>query len=229
MDKKKSAVFNIIILSLLFAGVVFISIRYMPQIIKLVREPEIFRNYLLTFGNKSLFVFIGFQILQVVIAAIPGEFVQIAGGYMYGTFFGSLYSFIGITIGTILVFGIIRIFGYSVLKVFVPKKSIEKYNFLLNSPKSEAVMFMLYLIPGIPKDVVTYLAGLTPIKPLKFILIAMLGRLPALIASTYIGSNVVAGNYFAVIMLASIGTILFVAGIIFKDKIINLFSKKQEK
>ncbi|MFA6308199.1 MAG: VTT domain-containing protein [Clostridia bacterium] len=226
--KKKSIIINIIILSVIFAAILFVSLKYLPQISKLVSEPKKFRDYLLTFGNNSVFVFIGIQALQVIIAAIPGEFVQIAGGYVYGTFLGTIYSFVGIFIGTVIVFGMIRLFGYSLIKVFISKKSIKKYDFILNSPKSEFVMLFLFLLPAIPKDIVTYLAGLTPIKPLKFFAIAMLGRLPTLVASTYIGSNVMAGNYIRVIVFASIGVIIFVAGVIFRDKIINIFVKKNK-
>jgi len=96
---------------------------------------------------------------------------------------------------------------------------------MINSKKADAAMFVLFLIPGIPKDVLTYIAGITPVRPLKFFAIITIGRLPALLASSYIGSSTEKGNYLIVILLSAAAIILFFAGILLKDRIINLVHK----
>jgi uncharacterized membrane protein YdjX (TVP38/TMEM64 family) len=156
-----------------------------------------------------------------MIVVIPGEIIQIGGGYIYGTFWGTSYLFVGLVIGTVLVFFTTRIFGYSAIKIFVSPKKLEKFNYLINDPKSEIIMFLLYLIPGIPKDTLTYIAGLTPIAPLRFLLLSSLARLPGLIGSCYIGANLQSHNYRHVIIASTLAVILFVVGLIYKDKLIH--------
>jgi uncharacterized membrane protein YdjX (TVP38/TMEM64 family) len=160
-------------------------------------------------------------VLQVVVAAIPGEFVQIAGGYVYGTWLGTLYSLTGIVTGSVLVFLVARVLGYPLVKMLVAPKQLEKFQFMINSEKSEVAMFLLFLIPGIPKDILTYIAGITPIKPFRFFVIITVGRLPALLASSYIGHSTQKGNYTTVIILSIAALILFLAGLLLKDKIMD--------
>ncbi len=215
-----------IVLIFAFISVIaYVGIRFGPQITELAKKPEGLARLLNSYGWKGVLVFIGIQILQVVVAAIPGEFVQIAGGYIYGTWLGTLYSLTGIVLGSVLVFFIARFLGYPVVRLFVSSKQMEKYNFMINNKKTDAAMFVLFLIPGIPKDVLTYIAGITPVKPLKFFAIITIGRLPALLASSYIGSSTEKGNYVIVILLSVAAIILFAAGILLKDRIINIVHK----
>ncbi|NLK85895.1 MAG: TVP38/TMEM64 family protein [Clostridiaceae bacterium] len=174
-----------------------------------------------SFGWKGILIFIGFQVFQVVVAAIPGEFVQIAGGYVYGTFAGTLYSLAGIVTGSVLVFTIARLIGYPVVKLFVTPKQLEKFSFMMNSDKSEAAMFILFLIPGIPKDILTYIAGLTPVKPFRFFVIITIGRLPALLGSSFIGHSTQKGDYGIAIIVSTIAVVLFAGGLIFRNRIID--------
>ena len=223
--KRAKLTLYIILIVILITALAYLGIRFGPQITLLAREPERLSKILNSYGWKGVLVFICIQILQVVVAAIPGEVVQIAGGYIYGTWMGTLYSITGIFVGSVLVFSIARLIGYPVVRLFISAKQLEKYNFMINSKKSDAAMFVLFLIPGIPKDVLTYIAGITPVKPLKFFAIIMIGRLPALLASSYIGSSTEKGNYVIVIILSVAAIILFVAGILLKDRIINIVHK----
>ncbi len=218
--KQKLALYFILIA--LFLGLlVYLALRYGPALTGMAREPEKMSELLNSFGWKGTLVFIGMQVLQVVVAAIPGEFVQIAGGYLYGTWLGTLYSLTGIFIGSILVFSVARLLGYPLVKLLVSQTQLDRFNFMINSEKSEVAMFILFLIPGIPKDILTYIAGITPVKPLKFFIIILIGRLPALLASSYIGHNTQKGNYVLVIVLSVAALILFVVGLLLKDKIID--------
>jgi uncharacterized membrane protein YdjX (TVP38/TMEM64 family) len=214
-------IINIILILIFLAAIGIATVRFAPEITEIAKNHDKFRELLVSYWPLSILIFILIQMLQVVIAAIPGEVLQIAGGYIYGTVLGTAYSFTGIFLGTILTFYISRILGFSLVRSFFSRKNIEKFDFLINSQKSEIAMFILFLLPGIPKDLLSYIAGLTPIKPSKFFIISMLGRLPALIISSYLGENLQKGTYTPVIIVSAVVCILFTIGIFMKDKIIN--------
>lgn len=220
-ENKRKLVLNVVLIVLFLGLIAYVAVRFGPHFISLARKPVELRNMLNSYGWRGILVFTGLQMLQVIVAVLPGEFIQFAGGYIYGPWLGTLYSIIGIILGSIIVFFIARLLGYPVVKLLVSPKQLEKFNFMINSEKSEIAMFILFLIPGLPKDILTYIAGITPVKPLKFFIIITIGRLPALLASSYIGYNAQKGNYGIAIILSAGALILFVAGIILKDKIIK--------
>lgn len=220
-SKKRKLIIYILLITVFFGLLVYLGIRFGPRITKLASKPEELKILLNSYGWSGILIFMGFQVLQVVVAAIPGEFVQIAGGYVYGTLAGTFYSLVGIVAGSVLVFTAARLIGYPVVKLFVTEKQLEKFSFIMNSNKSEAAMFILFLIPGIPKDILTYIAGLTPVKPFKFFVIITIGRLPALLGSSFIGHNTQKGNFGIVITVSVIAVVLFAVGLIFRDKIID--------
>ena len=219
--KKLKLVLNIVLIAGFLTLLVFAAVRYGPEITKLASKPEQMREVLNSYGWKGVLIFMSIQLIQVVVAAIPGEFVQLAGGYIYGTWLGTLYSLTGIVAGSVIVFFIARLLGYPIVKTFVSQKNLEKFDFMMNNSKSEIAMFILFVIPGIPKDILTYIAGLTPVKPLRFFVIITIGRLPALLASSYIGYNTQKGNYLIVVILSVVALVLFAAGILLKDRIID--------
>lgn len=220
-SKKLKLIINIGLIAAFLAVVVFVAIKFGPYLTRLASKPQELKETLNSFGWRGVLVFMLFQVLQVIVAAIPGEFVQLAGGYIYGTLTGTLYSLTGIVAGSVIVFYVSRLLGYPLVKTFVSQKNVEKFNFMINSNKSEIAMFLLFLIPGIPKDILTYIAGLTPIKPLRFFAIIFVGRLPALFASSLVGSSTQKGNYLVVIILSILALVLFTAGLLLKDKIIE--------
>ena len=200
---------------------VFVTIRFGPELTRLVSNQDKLREWLRSYGYKGAAVFILLQVLQVVVAAIPGEVVQLAGGYVYGVFPGTALSLAGILIGSIIVFYVSRFLGFSLVKTFVSEKNLQKFEFMMNHPKSEVIMLVLFLIPGIPKDVLTYIAGLTPVKPLRFFIIITVARFPGLFGSAFIGANWQKGNYTAVIITSVLAVVLFTAGLLLKDRIIK--------
>ncbi len=223
MEKQKrlKLVFNIVIVVLFLAGIVFITVKYGPYLSKLASKPQELKDALNSFGWRGVLVFMLLQALQVIVAAIPGEFVQLAGGYIYGAWLGTLYSLTGIFTGSVIVFFVARFLGYPLVRTFVSQKNLDKFNFMMNSSKSDVAMFLLFLIPGIPKDILTYIAGLTPVKPLRFFAIITVGRLPALFGSSVIGSSTQKGDYLLVVILSAIAILLFSAGLLYRERIIN--------
>ena len=186
---KKQLFFNLIVVAVLLVLFTFFLLKYSPRIITTISNPIKFKELLVFYGSLSIFVFIFFQIISVILAPIPSELLLIAGGYIYGPIFGVVYSISGIFIGSIIVFFISRVFGFNLIKVIVPSRRFQKFDFLMNSPKSQKTMFFLYLIPEVPKDIITYIAGLTPVNPVKFIIMSTIARLPCVVGSSYIGAN----------------------------------------
>ncbi|MEZ0535728.1 TVP38/TMEM64 family protein [Caldicellulosiruptoraceae bacterium PP1] len=229
MNKKVKIVLNIVALILFAILITYITIKYSPTLIKITKNPQEFRNMILSYGSISALIFILFQILQVVISVIPGEVVQVSGGYIYGTFLGTIYSLIGIVLGSIIVFYIARLLGYNLIKEIVPKKQLENFNFVINSQKSEVALFLLFLIPGIPKDILTYIVGISPIKPLRFLILLTIARFPGIFFSSYIGSNLQQKDYTIAIIVSIISTILFIIGILKRNEIINKIEKLLNK
>ena len=212
---------NIVFLLLFIALVVFAAVKYAPVITELAGEPEKMQAFLASYGYKGVLIFIAFQIIQVVIAVIPGEVVQVAGGYVYGSLLGTVYSIIGISAGYVLNFYISRLFGYRLVKLFVNADKIEKLRVLINNRKTEVVTFLLFLIPGLPKDYLAYIAGLTPIKPGRFFILAMPARIPALVGSSFIGANLQQENYVVAAFVLALAIVLFAIGLLLRDKIIE--------
>jgi uncharacterized membrane protein YdjX (TVP38/TMEM64 family) len=218
-------ILHILLLSAFIITITYLTIHFAPGITKLISKPDKFRHILTSYGPISILVFIFFQFIQVLIAAIPGELLQLAGGYVYGTFFGTVYSLTGILLGSVVAFYISRLLGLELVKTFVAEKDFEKLNFLVNSPKSEITMFLLFLIPGVPKDILVYLAGLTPIKPAKFFIIFTIARFPGLLASAFVGANFQRRDYLPVIIVSTIACVLFVVGLLAKEQIVHKLHK----
>ena len=219
-SKKRFAI-QLFLFILFIGAIVALTILYAPAITRLVGNPDHFRQFIDSYGGLSILVFIGFQVLQVIIAAIPGEFVQIAGGYIFGTVLGSLYSVIGIMIGAVIAFFTARLLGYRVIAALISQANIDKFSFLLNNKKGEMIVFLLFLIPGLPKDILVYIAGLSPLKPLRFFVIFLTARLPGLVGSSLIGANIQQKNYVFALVIFIVACVLFMIGLFSKDLIMR--------
>lgn len=218
---RSSLLLNLVLLLLLITVIIFLTIRYAPSITHLVQNPDKFRALLLSMGLISVPVFIGLQAAQVIISAIPGELVQLAGGYVFGTFFGTVYSMVGIVLGSMAAFGVARLLGFRLVKNFLSPANLKRLELLINSPKIEITLFLLFLIPGIPKDILVYMAGFTPIDPWRFFILFAIARFPGLLATSFIGSNIQERDYLPVIIVSAIACVLFVIGLFRKDWIIH--------
>jgi uncharacterized membrane protein YdjX (TVP38/TMEM64 family) len=217
----KNGIVNLLLIVVFVLAILFLSITYGKEITLLVSNPEKFRNWINSFGSLGILVFIGIQVFQVVVFVIPGEVVQVAGGYLYGTILGTLYSVIGITIGSLICFLIARILGYDFVKKIVSEEKLKKFDYIINNPKGETVLFLLFFLPGMPKDALSYIAGITPVKFFNFFIITLFARLPGIFFSAYIGSNLGSKNYFMAALVAVIAVALFLAAVYKRDVIIE--------
>ena len=174
-------------------------------------------------GPLAPLAYIVLQILQTVVAPIPGNLVGGIGGFLFG-WWGILWTTIGATIGASLVFWISRKFGRGFVEKFVKKESLEKFDFVLNSRRASVILFAIFLIPGLPDDVVCYLAGLTKVPLKKLILIFAVGRLPAVIGNNYIGMGLGSGDYTLVAIFSVVAVLLLAVIYWQQDAIMRILS-----
>jgi uncharacterized membrane protein YdjX (TVP38/TMEM64 family) len=186
-------------------------------------------DFIAGYGHLSGLVYIVFQIFQVVISVIPGEVFQVAAGYLFGPFWGVIYAIIGCLLGEAVAFGLARVLGQGFVRLFMPEEQFIKYQERLNSNKAYTLCFILYLIPGIPKDILCYVAGASEIKLLPFLIISMVGRLPGLIGSIVMGSLVDNGNYMLAAVILGIACVAAVIGFIYRNKLSDFMDRLKEK
>ncbi|MNI24538.1 TVP38/TMEM64 family inner membrane protein YdjZ [compost metagenome] len=215
--------------ALLGIAIVVLSIRYVPDIIRLTVSIDRFRDYVLSTGNLGPIIIILFQILQTIIAPIPGEVVQIAGGYIYGVAIGTLYVTVGMLLGAIAAFFFTRFLGGTFIEKLLKKDRFQWMSVMTDSKKFSVFLFIVFLIPGLPKDLFIYAAALTAIKPLRFFLIFLVARFPALLASVCVGANMYQKDYLSTIVISGLSVLAFILGLIYKDKIMNKLSVLKKK
>lgn len=149
-------------------------------------------------------IFIGIQVMQVFVAFIPGEAVELAAGVVFGTWEGLLLAMIGIVIGSAAIFLLTKTLGLKFIGLFVDVEKLQELRFLRNSARLNTLVFIIFLIPGTPKDLLTYFVGLTKMRFCTFMLIALVARIPSVITSTWCGNELIEGNYTkAVIIFAA--------------------------
>lgn len=194
-------------------------------ILRFVSEPEQFRLWVDSHGIWGPVLYVAFVFLQVVVALIPGEVFEIVGGYAFGTWMGTFWCLLGSTLGSMAVFGLVRRYGVKLVEVFFSLDKLKALHFLKKSPKRIFLFMIIFMIPGTPKDLLCYYAGLTDMKWKTFLLIASLGRIPAMITSTIGGDALGLQNYvFAIVVFVAAVAISGIGLLIY-----NRICEKEEK
>lgn len=154
------------------------------------------------------------EFLQVVVAFIPGEVVQIAAGMLYGPWAGALVVLIGCVVSSAFVFVVVHKLGALFVQGMVPTKYLDKFRKFEASGKLNMVVFVLFLIPGLPKDVFTYLVPLTDMRMRTFLLISNIGRIPGVVVSTYAAAGIIEGDYVQSAIIFAVTAGIAVLGIL---------------
>jgi uncharacterized membrane protein YdjX (TVP38/TMEM64 family) len=224
MDKKK--IKSIIVFGFFLILFVSLTIGFWPFIKSLSSEEgrNEFKNYIDSLGIGGWFIMLGIQILQVVIAFLPGEPIEIVMGVFYGPWMGMVTCLIGILIGTVIIYILAKLIGKPFVRLFIDEEDFKKYKFLQDPRKIEMTVFILFFIPGTPKDALTYIAPFIPIKSRKFFVIATFARIPSVITSTILGNEIIEGNYLNAIIVFVVTAVISILGIIFN----NYYTKKKQ-
>ncbi len=199
-----------------------------PYIIDLFSEGGIDRlvAMLQDAGPGGVFILLGMQFLQIVVAFIPGEVVQFAAGIMYGPFLGAFLILVGCVISSSFIYFLVHRLGAPFVHDMISQSHIERFKKIEQSKNLDVVVFILFLIPGLPKDAFTYLVPLTQMTYGRFIVLTTLGRIPGVLGSTYAASGFANGDFVVAIVVLSILAIVAIVALIFHQKIADFLSRR---
>lgn len=176
-------------------------------------------------GAVGVSILFGLQLLQIIVAVIPGEVTAIAAGMLYGPWFGALLILVGGAIASAIVYWIVHLLGAPFVHDMVPTSFLEKFREYERSGKFNVIVFVLFLIPGLPKDAFTYIIGLTDMRCDTFVILSTLARIPGVLVTTYAASDIAKGDYLSAAIIFVVFAIIAGIGLIFRDKIMGFISK----
>lgn len=179
---------------------------------------ENLRLYVESWGGWAPLAFILIQAFQVVFAPIPGEFTGAVGGFIFGAFPNVIYSTIGLTLGSLLAFSLARVVGQPIVQVMVGKKALQRFQFLTER-NGLVLSLLLFTIPGFPKDILSYILGLSPMGFLPFLFVCFFGRIPGTIMLSLSGAAVFDENWTLLIIVSVICCILVGGFFLNRDRI----------
>lgn len=201
----------------IFLGVfLYCYIKYGNEIAAIFSDSEHLKQFLSQFHGFDRWVFVAIRAFQTVIKIIPAEPLEIGSGYLYGTFGGAALCIAGSMIGSLIIIALSRVFGRRLVNVFVPIDKIDSLKFLQNKKRVYGILFFIYLIPGTPKDILTYAASIINIDMKKFLIVTGIARIPSILVSTWCGEQLISKNYFLAAAAFIITTVLSaVCGLIY--------------
>ena len=218
------AILKVTVLLMLIIAGIFIFFHFNLYSFFVSRKKMV--HFVNSFGPLSVVIFIGLQILQVIVAPIPGEVNGFIGGYLYGPVLGTLYSTIGLAIGSWLAFILARWLGLPFVEKVINPQIIQKYDHFMEH-RGTLITFILFLIPGFPKDALSYIIGLSHMKTSIFLLVCTSGRL---LGTTMLS---ISGNYarndqnVGMLAILGISALLVLLAYYYHEAILNLVRKKR--
>ncbi len=212
--EKRRRILSAAAIAAFIAAMVVLYILFDEPILKFVSRPETLREWVDARGIVGRLAFLGIVVIQIIIAVIPGEPVEIAAGYVFGIWEGTGLCVLGCLIGGILVFLFVRKLGIKAVEVFFPLEKINSIKLLNDEKRLNLLLFIVFFIPGTPKDILTYCAGLTKLRMGPWLLITSIARIPSIITSTIGGDALGVKNYVFAIIVFSATAVLSIAGIL---------------
>lgn len=187
--------------------------------------PELLQSY----RTEAVWILTAVQMLQIIICFIPGQPIQFAASYMFGVIGGYLISVAGAVLGTIITFHLAKTLGKDILYALFGEEKIEEYKNKLNSGKGLMLVLLIYFLPGVPKDLVCYAAGISDMRFVPFLIVSTIGRSPGMLGSLLIGHFFSQKNYAALAVLGVITIVILILFYIYREKIYALLDKLEEK
>jgi uncharacterized membrane protein YdjX (TVP38/TMEM64 family) len=227
-DRGRLALIGAILATILALLVWMISIDApaISYLLRLYREPSFLHDQVAAWGWAAPVVFIAIQALQVIISPIPGEITGPVGGALFGTVWGLIYSTIGLTAGTLFCFWVGRKWGEPLVRPWLSEHHWNRVSFVLEA-EGAILCFILYLIPGFPKDILSYLFGISPMPFWVFAVVSTVGRLPGTWISSYFGAHVGQQQYIYAIAFIAIVAAIALPLYYHRDRIVARFHSKR--
>ena len=227
--KKILALSKLILLVIIVAGIpAFLYLKYGAELFSKDSAERVV-DYLKANSSIAALLIICIQIVQVVICFLPGQPVQFASSYMFGVARGFAFSITGAVIGTVISFYLAKLLGNDAMNLFFGEEKVRDYKKKLDSGRGLLLAFLIYLIPGIPKDIVSYVAGISDMRFRPFLLVATVGRIPGMLGSLMLGHFFGRQDYRAMIIIAVIIAVILLICYIKRDALIGFLDDVEKK
>lgn len=177
-------------------------------------------------GAAGVLILLGMQFLQIIVAFIPGEVVQLAAGLMYGPWIGALIVLVGCVISSTVIYQLVHKLGAPFVQGMVSTEHLARFKEFEKTGKLDVIVFVLFLIPGMPKDVFTYIVPLTDMDYRRFILLTTIGRIPGVVGSTYAAAGFASGEVVGPVIVIGVLAIIAVLAVVFREKIMDVVGKE---
>lgn len=231
--RKKFKIFIVIFKLLLFLAIIIVIPLYLyffqKDLINEFSSMESVHALFERYKTQGILFYIAAQTLQIVICIIPGQWLQFGAGYMYGFWLGYFFSLVGAFIGTILTYYIARILGHDAMHLIFGEERFQKMVNKLNSKKTVIIVFFIFLVPGVPKDMCNYVAGLSEIKLKPFLIVSLIGRSPGMMGSLLIGRQIGTGGYVSAAVIAGVAVAVCILCVIFRKRLTDIMDRAYDK
>ena len=208
---------NIMLLTAVIAALAIVSavlyVRVGRPMNELLKDVDGLKAWIAKRGWWARLVYMLLVCFQVLVAVIPGEPLELAAGFAFGPVEGTLICIAGITLGSVIIFALVRVFGVKLVERVFSREKIDSLKIMQNPKRLYIVTALLMILPGTPKDLLTYCAGLTKIPFTAWLLICSVGRIPSVITSTWGGHAVSEGNYLQAGIIFGVTALLCCAGL----------------
>lgn len=190
---------------------------YLPGLLAWLADARAVRAFVADHAFASRLTMLGINIVQVLLAFLPGEPVELASGYAFGLWEGTALCLVASGLATSAIYWATRRWGWKLVGLFFDRSLFDRFSWLKSAKRLELIMLIVFLIPGTPKDFLTYFAGLTNMRFLPVVLIATFGRIPSIVTSTIAASAVGSGNWpLVACTLAASAFLLAVGGLMYR-------------
>lgn len=219
IDVRRKALRRRVLIGLVTAATVtaLLCWEYLPGLLAWLADARAVRAFVSDHAFVSRLAMLGINIVQVLLAFLPGEPVELASGYAFGFWEGTALCLVASGLATSMIYWATRRWGWKLVGLFFDRSLFDRFSWLKSAKRLELIMFIVFLIPGTPKDFLTYFAGLTNMRFLPVVLIATFGRIPSIVTSTIAASAVGSGNWpLVACTLVASAFLLAVGGLMYR-------------
>ena len=216
---RRKALRRRVLIGLVTAAVVtaLLCWEYLPGLLAWLADARAVRAFVSDHAFVSRLAMLGINIVQVLLAFLPGEPVELASGYAFGFWEGTALCLVASGLATSAIYWATRRWGWKLVGLFFDRSLLDRFSWLKSAKRLELIMLIVFLIPGTPKDFLTYFAGLTNMRFLPVVLIATFGRIPSIVTSTITASAVGSGNWpLVACTLVASAFLLAVGGLMYR-------------
>lgn len=217
--KEKKKEIGLFVIGLIIMGL--ICLLFYQPFMSLISQPQKLRHQLQSYGLLGQFIFMCIMALQVIFVFLPGEVIEIMGGYLYAPLGGLIICLLGSALGSMIIYIFVKHIGIRFIQRFVGLDKIRDMQFLQNKEHLNILLFIIFFIPGTPKDMMTYFISLTDMKLSTFLIITTIARIPSIITSTIGGHAIGVEDYVFSIIVFVITGIISIGGIMLYKKIVH--------